>query len=335
VLSRSGSQKLVFLATWLLTQREVVLKKVTGSPESIERIVARESQSHPLSTVHDNIIKTHELQNAAGERFLVEERLPIILSDGWRSQGSGEAANLLYDIANALNYLHTELDWVHGDVKPDNIGQKESRYILLDFGICRPAAAFTVESTATGSLRTRAPELLTGEGYVDPKKVDIWALGATVFNAIQERYPLFERGEQPPRISSPEQRQNFEKVLADRVRTRWNELVDLKDVSEPLKSVLMMALEPDPSKRCSASQLLKKAEADLSVFLRRPSSAGPFSPLDELQQLRDYLPQGHALKLMPLPHKNLLQAKLKDLQRFRGLSTAQKSDITQLLNLIS
>ena len=335
VLSRAGSQKLVFLATWLLTQREVVLKKVTGSPELIDRIVARESQSHPLSTVHDNIIKTHELRNAAGERFLVEERLPVILNDAWRSHGSGEAANLLYDIASALNYLHTELDWVHGDVKPDNIGQKESRYILLDFGICRPAAAFTLEATATGSLRTRAPELLVGAGYLDPKKVDIWALGATVFNAIQGRYPLFEPGEKPPRISTPEERSEFENKLAERVSSRWSELVDLREISEPLKGVLAFALEQDPEKRNSANQLLKKAESELSVFLRRPSSVGPFSPLDELQQLRDYLPRGSALKLMPLPHRNLLQAKLKDLQRSRGLSAVQKSDISQLLALIS
>jgi hypothetical protein len=34
VLSRAGSQKLVFLASWNLTQRQVVLKRLAGPPES-------------------------------------------------------------------------------------------------------------------------------------------------------------------------------------------------------------------------------------------------------------------------------------------------------------
>ena len=53
-----------------------------------------------------------------------------------------------------------QLGLVHGDIKPDNIGKKEGRFVLLDFGICRSAEKFTADTTATGSLRTRAPELL-------------------------------------------------------------------------------------------------------------------------------------------------------------------------------
>ncbi|MBI4823703.1 MAG: hypothetical protein HY805_05680 [Nitrospirae bacterium] len=36
VLSKAGSQKLVFLATWHIEQKQVVLKKPIGSPEFIE-----------------------------------------------------------------------------------------------------------------------------------------------------------------------------------------------------------------------------------------------------------------------------------------------------------
>ena len=134
VLSRAGSQKLVFLATWRLTQRQVVLKKLKGPSEST--IMAREQQSHPLSMIHPNIIKTYKLYNKNGESYLVEERLPFLLNDEWRSAGIQEAANLFYDIANALHFLHSK-DLVHGDVKPDNIGKNGEDYILLDFGICR------------------------------------------------------------------------------------------------------------------------------------------------------------------------------------------------------
>jgi hypothetical protein len=47
VLSRAGSQKLVFLATWKLTQKQVVLKRLIGSPEVQRAKVTRESRSHP------------------------------------------------------------------------------------------------------------------------------------------------------------------------------------------------------------------------------------------------------------------------------------------------
>lgn len=80
VLSRAGSQKLVFLATWRLTQRQVVLKKFGGTPEVNKKVVEREAQSHPLSIGHPNIIETHFLRNKVGEVFLVEERLPMFLT---------------------------------------------------------------------------------------------------------------------------------------------------------------------------------------------------------------------------------------------------------------
>ena len=335
VLSRAGSQKLVFLATWMLTQREVVLKKLTGPPDVARAIIAREAQSHPLSMVHDNIIETHVLRNADGEIFLVEERLPCVLSDNWESRGLSEAANLLYDIANALKYLHTELDLVHGDVKPDNIGRRGSEYVLLDFGICRRSQAFTPEITPTGSLRTRAPELLQEPGYREPQKADVWALGATVYNALVHRFPLFELGERPPRVSTPEERRRFEIVLQERVERDWDRLVDISRIDEPLRGVLSRALEQDPAKRCSAADLMIIAETDLSAFLRRPSSIGPFSPLDELQQINDYLPRDEILKLMPATQKQLMQTKLKGLLTSHGLTNEQKEHINQLLHLVS
>ena len=130
VLSRAGSQKLVFLANWKIAQREVVLKKFRGS-DAANRILQRETQTHPLSMAHPNIIETHLLQNRLGEYFLVERRLPIVLDDNWEANGVQEAANLLRDIASALAFLQDQ-GLVHGDIKPDNIGSDGGRYILLD-----------------------------------------------------------------------------------------------------------------------------------------------------------------------------------------------------------
>ncbi len=228
-----GSQKIVYRARWRLTLRDIVLKRLTGTLEHQKEILERESQTHPFSMGHPNIIETHCLTNAHGEKFLAEELLPVVLNDDWLSEGTQEAANLIYDISKALTYIHEELGLVHGDVKPDNIGSKDGSYILLDFGICRPVSQFICDATATGSLRTRAPELFETDAYPDPPKADVWALGATAYKAITGRFPFIKSGEPVPRITQPDRRRQFEKSILHRIRSEWGRYVDLDLVPQP------------------------------------------------------------------------------------------------------
>ncbi|MEK7406906.1 MAG: protein kinase [Acidobacteriota bacterium] len=333
VLSRAGSQKLVFLATWRLTQAQVVLKRLIGPPEMTKRILERELLIHQLSREHPNIILTDVLRNSKGEAFLVEKYLPVLLHDGWRSHGVLEAANLLYDISHALSFLHGN-GLVHGDVKPDNIGIDRQAYILLDFGICRPSEEFTrADVTATGSLRTRAPEVLEANSYVnvDPPKVDVWALGATVYNSLAKRFPLFAEGEAPPRVSRPDERGPFEAELARRARDEWESKVDLQLVPEPIRKLLGKALERDPERRWSAEQLMKQAETELSAFVRRSSDVGRFSPLDELRQLEAYLPSTEILRLMPVMRRQRLQERLRALKNTHGFNAEERHRADMLL----
>jgi serine/threonine protein kinase len=284
---------------------------------------------------HPNIIETHYLMNRKGTEFLVEERLPVLLADTRTPSGVHEAANLLYDIASALNYLHSQLRLVHGDIKPDNIGKKGEDYILLDFGICRPIVKFRGGTAATGSLRTRAPELLKENRYVFPEKADVWALGATVFNGLAGRFPLFNKGEVPPRISTLEARARFEKKLLRRVHEEWDQRVDLVQVPDPLRKLLGRTLEQDPNLRCTADDILVQAERDLAAFIRHRSGAGRFSPLDELNQLLLYLPQDISLECMPITEKQALQSRLEWLRDTQSVSEEQRMQIVTLLRRVT
>jgi serine/threonine protein kinase len=330
VLSRAGSQKLVFSGTWRLTQSRVVVKKLTGS--NATKVLERELRTSPLSMKHPNIIETHHLRNSKGEVFLVERHLPEVLSDSWRSNGIQEAANLLYNIADALAFMH-ERGLVHGDVKPDNIGRDGGAYILLDFGICRLATEFVKETTATGSLRTRAPELLTSNSYEDSRKVDVWALGATVFNVLLGRFPLVDVGEAIPRISHPEERASFERLLATRVETEWDRRVDLQEVPETIRPMLELALRKDPRDRCSATQLKEKAEKHLAAFLRNQSRSR-FSPIDEFEQISNHFPPRRMLDLMPTTERENLRKRLGELSEMLGPTEHEQAEklIRQLAN---
>ena len=327
LLSRAGSQKLVFLANWRIAQKEVVLKRFIGA-ESVEHLISRELRVHPLSMVHPNIIETHKIINSKGDKFLVERYLPKVLDDSWLSHGVHEAANLLYDIAKALTFLQEE-ELVHGDIKPDNIGYEDGNYILLDFGICRSLGAFAKNTTATGSLRTRAPELLIATS-THSYASDIWALGATVYNAIVARFPLFDTGESPPRVSRPEERSKYEQELARRVREQWDSRVDVSVVPEPLRILLAETLSRDEDKRPKASDLVKQCEEELAAFLRRTEGPDPFSPSEELAQLKAHLPDKQVLELMPHSEKYQLRALLKNLKSAKGLTEEQNEDISAL-----
>lgn len=335
LLSRAGSQKLVFLATWELTQRQVVVKKLLGAPDVAAKIVGRETQAHPLSMEHPNIIETHVLRNNSGESFLVEEHLPVILSDAWRAPGIEEASNLMFDVAIALVYLHESLRRVHGDIKPDNIGKRGRNYVLLDFGICRPVHEFTPEATATGSLRTRAPEVLDVGSYAgDPKKVDVWALGATVFNTLVGRFPLFQFDESPPRVSHPEERLQFERLLRERVQSMT--AVDLRGVeSEPMRRALECALAFNPEERGSARELVDLAKELLAPFIRSIDQLHQFSPLEELEQLRRHFPRQELVDLLPTNVRHDLASRLKQLQTYPAWTDERRTTIDELLRLVS
>ncbi len=331
VLSRAGSQKLVFLARWRLTQQQVVVKKITANPEVANKLVARELTTNPLSMKHPNIIETHLLKNISGEAYLVEKFIQPVLNDAWRSNGTQEAANLLYNVADAITFLHSKR-LVHGDIKPDNIARDGEAYVLLDFGICRPVEQFTGEVTATGSLRTRAPELLDSNSYaVDPPKVDVWALGATVYNALVGRFPLIDAGEDIPRASDGERRTHFESELQRRAREEWQIRVDLSLVPEVIRPLLMNALERDPSRRCAAGELLQLAEKELSALIRKTSEVGRFAPIDEYEQIRMYFPERRVISLMPMTERQKLEQKLRSLQANDGFTDFQKRDIARLI----
>lgn len=328
VLSQAGSQKVVYLADWSTVQREVVLKRFIGA--DADKLMPREMLPHPLSMEHPNIIETHPLSNSEGERFLVERRLSEVLSDHWRSSGIGEAANLLYDVGSALAFLQNR-GLVHGDVKPDNIGYEERRYVLLDFGICRPVTEFTDEITATGSLRTRAPELLIGNSGHSPKS-DVWALGATVFNACVGRFPLFDAGEAPPRVSHPEERAKHERKLADRVGA-WDQWVK-KGVEEiehvALRRLVSEALAREVDQRPDAAALVTECHSQLTAFIRGGDHVRGLSVAETIRQLSHYLANPADLRLMPPRRQHEVVGELDELGKTRGLSDGQKGQMEKL-----
>jgi serine/threonine protein kinase len=323
VLSRKGSQKVVFAASWR-GRSDVVLKKVIGSRESADIIIEREGIPHPFSLSHPNIIETWQLTNEQGDRFLIEPRLDSVLRDDFPLGGLQNTVTVLIDVSSALKYVHDH-GYVHGDVKPDNIGRRRDQYILLDFGICRPAQAFTPDTTPTGSLRTRPPELLLGESF-DSQKFDVWALGATIFNFAVGRFPFIESTEDVPRIDNPRERSRFEVKLASRVRRNWKRWVAIDLAPAPLRSALAMMLTRDATKRPSVSEVVKHVQENLSMFIptrvSRDRATKNLPPREELIQIQRFLGTPTIAAALPRHRRDALLSRLNELRRTANLTLA-------------
>jgi serine/threonine protein kinase len=303
-LAQLSKQKRVFEARWPAGRR-VVLKQFLDSAEAAT-LVAREEVTHPLTMSSPYVIESFVLENRAipPEKFVVEEYLPSILPLNWLAEGIDEAANLLFDICSALAYIHTRHDLVHSDVKPDNIGLRSGHYVLLDFGTAKPASAVRGTSHPSGTLRTRAPELLGQDVYPvshDPREADVWALGATLFHGFVGRFPLFRSSqERPP--SDPTKRREFELILRDRSERDWDQYVTLDLIPDPLRGLVAVMLKTNPNERPSSVEVLRLASKRLSEYLREPLSMLELAevPLSsELLQLERSLPDERTVRLIP------------------------------------
>lgn len=330
-LSQIGSQKVVYEAVWEASNRSVMLKRFLNQ-DVAARLLKRELQPHPLSMEHPNIIETH-LFTTSSEPFLVEKRLWRALDDNWSAQGTREAAALLHDIASALAFLRDE-GLVHGDVKPDNIGYEDGRYILLDFGISRRSTEFSADTTATGSVRTRAPELLLQES-AHSFESDVWALGATVLNAVAGCFPLINPNDQIPRVTEPERRAEFEAELARRAQEELDDRVEraLSAVRNgALRELLEATLRRRPDERPAADDLARRCRSQLESLISTPvsGSAPDRGRGEQVAQLTAYLPSSETLALLSVRKKMELRARLSELRSSPTLDGDEREGLERL-----
>ncbi|MER6751794.1 WD40 repeat domain-containing serine/threonine protein kinase [Streptomyces fungicidicus] len=104
---------------------------------------------------------------------------------GWE-----RAARVGGDLADALAHAHAA-GVVHRDLKPDNVLLTGDRVLITDFGIAHlmdEVSGLTTTNTIVGTLQYMAPERLEGRRAEGP--VDLWALGATLYTAVEGQPPF-------------------------------------------------------------------------------------------------------------------------------------------------
>ncbi|WP_374193036.1 protein kinase [Streptomyces sp. AV19] len=142
---------------------------------------------------HPNVVVVHDVVEDDGMPCIVMEHVPSrtlgeVLADG--TLAPGEAARVGRGMIAALRAAHAA-GVLHRDVKPGNVllGH-DGRVVLTDFGIARLAGNSTLTKTGemVGSVDYIAPERVRGAG--PGPAADLWALGATLYEAVEGRPPF-------------------------------------------------------------------------------------------------------------------------------------------------
>lgn len=226
-----GGQKLVFSAQHA-TEGSVVLKLVhlRTEPERIDREVDAVQQIQ--SSRVPQIKEVGKLQTTAGEVLWIREER--IAGENLRqpiSRGPLRSQQVLRLGLHALEALAAaeRVRIVHRDVKPENlIAADDGSYYLLDFGIARHldlAPLTTLRGWGMGTAGYAPPEQYRNLQSEIDARADLFALGVTLYEAIEGVNPFIYGARDPAEIVRRIEHQPLQRI--GRQVDSANELPDL------------------------------------------------------------------------------------------------------------
>eukprot|EP00177_Eucheuma_denticulatum_P004974 GFKZ01009046.1.p1 GENE.GFKZ01009046.1~~GFKZ01009046.1.p1 ORF type:complete len:499 (-),score=66.65 GFKZ01009046.1:1655-3061(-) len=191
-------QSLRMVAVKVLDLRR--LRRLRGGLDAIEREVAVQKRLKR----HPNLIELIDVIRAPekGKMYIILE-----MANGCTVQQLAEkaenhrlpesqVASYAYQTLKGLQYMH-EKGVVHRDIKPSNMILTAAGDLKIsDFGVAEFLNEYQNDDNVTrtsGSPAFQAPEVATGALGYSGRKVDVWALGVTVYYLLTGTIP-FEAG---------------------------------------------------------------------------------------------------------------------------------------------
>ncbi len=247
-----GGMGVVWHAHDTVLGRAVAVKEVVFPPSlpdqerrSAHARVMREARAAARLN-HPGAVTLFDVVQDQGHPFIVMELVPAsTLAHLVRTEGPlppGRVAAIGGQVADALEAAH-RAGIVHRDVKPGNVMVAEDGGVkLTDFGVAslRGDPQLTATGLVIGSPAYMAPEQAGGEPSGPP--ADFWALGATMFFAVEGEPPF----DKPTSIAT------LAAVVNEDPRPMLR--------AGPLAPVIGALLTKDPAARPSGPQLRAELE---------------------------------------------------------------------------
>jgi serine/threonine-protein kinase len=263
-----GGMGVVFRARHVRLGRLVALKMtLAGSYAGARERERFRCEAEAVAALrHANIVQIYDVGDCAGRPYFTMELLDggsLAQRLTGTPQPARQAAALLATLADAMNAAH-QGRIVHRDLKPANIlFTPEGTPKVTDFGLARRlegGTGLTVSGVLLGTPSYMAPEQARGQSRAVGPAVDIYALGAILYELLTGRPPF--RAETP--AETVRQVVDQEPVPPARLNAK---------VPRDLETVCLKCLQKEPNGRYASAAALGD---DLRRFEQgRPIRARP------------------------------------------------------------
>ncbi|KAI0279564.1 Pkinase-domain-containing protein [Russula aff. rugulosa BPL654] len=239
-----------------------------------------------VSSGHKNIVTLYDYFETSNNLYLVfdlcsgGELFDRICAKG--NYHEPDAAELVRTIMKAVQYIH-DGGIVHRDLKPENLlfrtTDEDADVMIADFGLSRvmEEEKFQMLTEICGTPGYMAPEIFKKTGHGKP--VDIWAMGVITYFLLAG-YTPFDRENQQLEMQA---------IVAGDYKFEPEEY--WANVSQTAKEFVALCLTVDPTKRPTASEVLKHRwlADEKPHYVPDPGSAtgGPTDLLPHIQKRLD------------------------------------------------
>lgn len=243
ILGRGG-MGIVYRARHIALNRPVALKMILAGIHAApdERARFRTETEAVARLQHPNIVQIYEIGEANGHPYCALEFLAGgTLADQINSSGlpPAKAARLMEALARAVQTAHDK-NVIHRDLKPANILMTaDGTPKIADFGLARQTdsdSGQTQSGAVMGSPSYMAPEQASGRSREAGPGVDIWALGAILYECLAGRPPF--RGDSV--VETLELVRSADPVPPSKIHPK---------VPVDLETICLKALAKDPARR--------------------------------------------------------------------------------------
>ena len=271
----SGGMGVVFKARQPTLDREVAVKFLRDghSAESGHRERFKQEARAVARLQHPNLVQLYEFGEASRADGLGSQPYLVLeyVSGGSLSQRlregrlpPQEAAQLVETVAEAIHYAHQQ-GVIHRDLKPANVlltSGPTATPKVTDFGLAKflVGSSLTQTGDVLGTPSYMAPEQTAGKSGVITPAVDVYGLGAILYEALSGRPPFAGQTQ----AATVRQVQEDEPVSPRRIE---------QVVPHDLETICMKCLRKEPGQRYKSAQELAD---DLHRFRRgEPIQARP------------------------------------------------------------